>query len=69
MSLVPDLNTIHDLRQLLLKFGTLIYTKDPIADLELMEEECQELYELGMLEQEQYVKAVLLIKQEIRRLQ
>lgn len=69
MSLIPELRTIQDVRLLLKKYGTFIYTKDPLADLELIEEECQELYEMGMLEQEQYMKAVLIIKQEVRKYQ
>ncbi|MDQ0167796.1 YqgQ family protein [Bacillus horti] len=66
--MLTTIQSMQDVRNLLKKYGTFIYTKDPIADLELMDEECHELYQMGMLEKEQYVRAKMCIMQEIGRL-
>jgi uncharacterized protein YqgQ len=62
-----SIQTIQDVRQLLKQFGTFIYTKDPIADLDLMEDECRELHEWKILDHQDFMKALLLLKQEKRK--
>jgi uncharacterized protein YqgQ len=62
-----SIQTIHDVRLLLKQFGTFIYTKDPMADLDLMEDECRELYEWKILDHQDFQKALLLLKQEKRK--
>lgn len=65
---IEEIKSIGDVRILLKQFGILIYTKDPIADLELMEEDLQELNEHGLVEKELYLKAILIIRAESQRL-
>ncbi|MFD1412772.1 YqgQ family protein [Oceanobacillus jeddahense] len=60
------MKNIHDVRKLLMKFGTLIYTKDRLGDLELMMMEINELYEWKLIDVQQFQQAVLLLKKEIR---
>ena len=43
------MENVYDIRQYLKKFGTIIYTKDPIGDLHLMADDLQELYKAGIL--------------------
>jgi uncharacterized protein YqgQ len=62
-----SIQTMQDVRQLLKQFGTFIYTKDPIADLDLMEDECRELYEWKILDDQDFQIALLILKQEKRK--
>lgn len=64
-----SLRTMRDLRRLLKWYGIMIYTKDQLGDLALMEDEVRELYELGMLDVQTYQKACLLLKQEKTKLE
>ncbi|MEK4301685.1 YqgQ family protein [Oceanobacillus sp. FSL W8-0428] len=60
------MQNIHDVRKLLMKFGTFIYTTDRLGDLELMMMEINELYEWKFISSQQFQQAVLLIKKESR---
>lgn len=62
--MVMKMKTVYDVQQLLKRFGTIIYTGDRIADLELMEEEVKELYQMEFLNSHDYQMAVLLLRQE-----
>jgi len=57
-----------DIYDLLKRFGIYIYTGDRLGDLELMEDEVKELYKSRMIETKDYQTALLLIRQEERRL-
>ncbi|SDI87338.1 Uncharacterized protein YqgQ [Alteribacillus bidgolensis] len=59
-----EMNSITDIRKWLVQFRTIVYTKDRLADLELMEDEMREAYQMGMLNQEMYQKAMLILLQE-----
>ena len=54
--------------QLLKRFGIYVYTKDRVADLEIMEEEIKELYALQMIQPQDFQQAVLLLRQEKSRI-
>ncbi|WP_163581158.1 YqgQ family protein [Gracilibacillus saliphilus] len=58
------MDSIYDLRKLLLKFGTIIYIGDRLADLELMEEEMNELYQVKVITKEQFLQAKIIITKE-----
>ena len=62
------MNSIYDVRQLLKKFGTIIYVGDRLADLQLMEEELKELYHSQLIDPKEYEMAVLLLRHEIQML-
>jgi len=63
------METVFDVRQLLKRFGTFIYTGDRLADLELMEDEIRELYREELIEAREYQNAMLILKREKRRQQ
>lgn len=58
------MKTVYDVMQLLKRFGTYIYTKDRLADLEMMEEEIKELYKMQMIEANDFQIAILILRQE-----
>lgn len=61
------MNNVYDIRQYLKKFGTFIYTKDKIGDLQMMESELKELYQAGILPVREYqVARHILRTEEIR---
>jgi uncharacterized protein YqgQ len=62
------MTSIYDIQQLLKKFGTVIYTGDRIADLELMEDELRELHKSQLIETKQYQTALLLLRQEVQKM-
>lgn len=59
--------SIYDIQQLLKRFGTIIYTGNRAADLQLMEDELRELHQSQLIEQKDYETALFLLKQEIQR--
>ena len=59
--------SIYDIQQLLKKFGTIIYTGDRIADLQLMQDELRELNQSQLIDAQDYQTALFLLKQEIQK--
>lgn len=64
--MMGSIRDMKDVRDLLKGFGTVIYTGDRLADLEMMEEELQELHRAEVLESDIYIKAVTVLNQEKR---
>jgi uncharacterized protein YqgQ len=62
------MKNMYELQQLLKQYGTIIYTTDRYTDLGLMEAELRELYSSQLVEREDYLMGMLLIKQEISKL-
>lgn len=58
------MNSVYDVMQLLKRFGIYVYTKDRLADLEMMEEEVRELHRMQMIEAKEFHIALLLLRQE-----
>lgn len=56
------MNSLYDVQQLLKKFGTIIYTGDRFADLEMMEDEIRELYKNQLISNDLYLKAITIIR-------
>lgn len=50
--------------QLLKRFGLYIYTGNKLDDIDLITEEVKELYENGLIMQEDYLKAILILREE-----
>lgn len=61
------MKTFYDVQQLLKRFGTVIYTGNRQADLELMLGEVQELYNNGLLDQHSYTNTVLILRRELQK--
>ena len=62
------MKSMIDIYTLLKRFGIYIYTGDRLGDLELIEDEVKELYKTRLIESKDYQTAMLLIRQEERRL-
>lgn len=62
------MENVYDIRQYLKKFGTIIYTKDPIGDLHLMADDLQELYKTGILPIRDYQVARHILRMEETRI-
>lgn len=60
------MKTMYDVQQLLKRFGIFVYTKDRIADLDLMHEEVKNLYDAKLISKTIYQQAILLIRKEMR---
>ncbi|MGD6815472.1 YqgQ family protein [Metabacillus sp. 84] len=58
------MKTVYDVRQLLKKYGTIIYVGDRVADLELMEDEVRQLYESKLIETQDFQMSLLILRQE-----
>lgn len=61
------MQSIYDIQQFLKRFGTIIYTGNRIADLQLMGEEIKELHQSQLIEQKDYEIALFLLKQEVQK--
>jgi len=59
------MKSVYDVRQLLKKFGTIIYIGDRIADLELMEEELTELYKQQLITNQTFLQARHILNNEM----
>ena len=60
---------MKDIYDLLKQYGIYIYTRDRIGDLILMEDEVRELYKARVLEPKEFQAAMLIIRNEITRLE
>ena len=62
------MKSMIDIYDLLKRFGIYIYTGDRLGDLELIGDEIKELYKSRMIETKDYQTALLIIRQEERKL-
>ncbi|MBT2571612.1 YqgQ family protein [Planococcus sp. ISL-110] len=58
------MKNLFDVMQLLKRYGTIIYTADYKADLDLMEDEVRELYRLQFISAKEYASALLILRQK-----
>ncbi|MCD5323567.1 MULTISPECIES: YqgQ family protein [Pontibacillus] len=61
------MKSIYDIQKLLMKYGTVIYIGDRLADLELMEMEMRELYKSQFVSDQDFQMAMLLLRQEMTK--
>lgn len=54
--------------QLLKRFGIYVYTGNKIDDIDFVQSEVKDLYESGLLMKEDYLKAILILRQEAAKL-
>lgn len=65
--MVRKMKTFYEIQQLLKRYGMIVYTGSRLGDLELMEDEVQELYDMGILEKEDYLVARMILRNEINK--
>lgn len=61
------MKTMLDVRNLLKRFGIFIYTGDRKGDAELMEMELTDLHNQGLVQQDDFLKAKILLLKEKER--
>ena len=59
------MQTFYDLQQFLKPFGILIYMKDRKHTLSMVEYEVRELRRIELISKEEFLRAMLIIKQEV----
>ncbi|MGT2929028.1 YqgQ family protein [Streptococcus dentasini] len=60
------MKTLYDVQQLLKRFGIIVYLGKRLYDIEMMKIELEGLYQGGLLEKEDYLKAELILRREHR---
>ncbi|RPF55628.1 YqgQ family protein [Aquisalibacillus elongatus] len=63
------MDSMIDVRNLLKRFGIFVYIGEQKADLLLMEDELQSLFENQLISNQEYAKALLIIKKEKKDLE
>lgn len=58
------MRTVFDVQQLLKRFGIFIYTGNRLFDLDLMEEEIRELYQVGLIDKTVFTLATVILRNE-----
>lgn len=64
--MVVLMKNVYDIQQLLKRYGSFIYTGDRLGDLELMEMELDELYQMKFVQILEYQNAKMVLKKEKR---
>ncbi|MGT2742176.1 YqgQ family protein [Streptococcus plurextorum] len=60
------MKTLYDVQQLLKHFGIIVYLGKRLYDIELMKIELRSLYDNGLINQEDYLVAELILRREHR---
>lgn len=63
------MNDYYSVLQLLKRFGIHIYTGERKTDIELMMAEVKELYTNGLLMNEDYLQAILVLRNELSKIE
>ncbi|TDM02909.1 DUF910 family protein [Macrococcus hajekii] len=61
--MVIDMQTFYDVQQLLKKFGLIIYFKDELNTIEMMNQELKDLHRSGLISNEEFMQARLILNQ------
>lgn len=62
------MNDYFSVLQLLKRFGIYVYTGDRKADIEMIQSEVKDLFDNGLLMQEDYLQALLILRKELSKL-
>ncbi|GGB04819.1 hypothetical protein GCM10007190_11180 [Macrococcus hajekii] len=57
------MQTFYDVQQLLKKFGLIIYFKDELNTIEMMNQELKDLHRSGLISNEEFMQARLILNQ------
>ncbi|MGT2887006.1 YqgQ family protein [Streptococcus didelphis] len=60
------MKTLYDVQQLLKNFGIYIYMGKRLYDIEMMKIELKRIYDKGLIEKSEYLRAELVLRQEHR---
>lgn len=62
------MNDFFDVLQLLKRFGIYVYTGNRKTDIEMIQSEVKDLFDHGLLMQEDYLQAILILRTELSKL-
>ena len=65
-SLPREYRTLYDVQQLLKEFNVFVYVGKRLYDIELMAIELDHLYQSGVIDQQVYMKAKIVLRKEHR---
>lgn len=60
------MKTLYDVQQLLKGFGILVYMGNRLYEIDMMKLELSRIYQAGLLDQQDYIAAELVLRQERR---
>ena len=60
------MKTLYDVQQVLKRFGIFIYVGKRMWDIELMMIELKKIHNQGLIEDDEYFKALMILKKEHR---
>lgn len=60
------MKTLYDVQQLLKQFGIFVYMGNRLYEIEVMKLELSQLHQMGLLDQETYIKAAMVLRREHR---
>jgi uncharacterized protein YqgQ len=63
---MKPMETLYDVQQLLKQFGIIVYVGKRIYDIELMQIELTSLHKSALIDDDQYMRARLILKREHR---
>ena len=63
---MKDMESLYDVQQLLKRFGIIVYMGKRLYDIELMKIELKAIYDNGLISQEDYMLADLVLRREHR---
>ena len=61
-----SMKTLYDVQQLLKQYGIFVYMGNRLYEIEVMKLELSQLYQMGLLDQEAYIKAAMVLRREHR---
>lgn len=60
------MKTLYDVQQLLKGFGILVYMGNRLYEIDMMKLELSRIYQAGLLDQQDYIAAELVLRRERR---
>ena len=61
-----SMKTLYDVQQLLKQYGIFVYMGNRLYEIEVMKLELSQLYQMGLLDQEAYIQAAMVLRREHR---
>lgn len=60
------MKTLYDVQQLLKRYGIFVYMGNRLYEMEMMKLELEQIYQMGLLDQKDYIEAVMVLRREHR---
>lgn len=60
------MKTLYDVKELLRRYGILVYMGNRLYDIEMLKIELGRIYQAGLLDQQDYIAAAMVLRREHR---